>query len=137
MSEDRYIDITSVDGQAALLTQTQQAINDIGATSVTSPDDSVCVWVDVNGAVLNIELDDTIRRLDSDELARLITTTAQQAARNAAQRVARVLLEVDQRRSEMLQELSELDPEIADILRTIANRDRPDNSPPNNPFSFL
>ncbi|QNJ94860.1 YbaB/EbfC family nucleoid-associated protein [Mycolicibacterium fluoranthenivorans] len=137
MSEDRYIDITSVDGQAALLAQTQQAISDIGATSATSSDDSVCVWVDVNGAVLNIELEDTTRRLDADELARLITATAQEAARNAAQRVARVLLEVDQRRSEMLQEISELDPEIADILRTIANRNRPDTTPPTNPFSFL
>ncbi|MGJ6127230.1 YbaB/EbfC family nucleoid-associated protein [Mycolicibacterium sp. Y3] len=137
MSEDRYIDVTSVDGQAALLAQTQQAINDIGATSATSPDDSVCVWVDVNGAVLNIELDDTTRRLDSDELARLITATAQQAARNAAQRVARVLIEVDQRRSEMLEELSELDPGIADILRTITDKNRPDTGPSNNPFSFL
>ncbi|MDX1870696.1 YbaB/EbfC family nucleoid-associated protein [Mycolicibacterium sp. 120266] len=137
MSADRYIDITSVDGQAALLAQTQQAISDIGATSATSPDDSVCVWVDVNGAVLKIELEDTTRRLDTDELARLITTTAQQAAQKAAQRVARVLLEVDQRRSEILEELSELDPEVADILRTITSKDRPDHGPPNDPFSFL
>jgi len=88
MSESRYIDITSVDGQAALLAQTQQAISNIGATAAPLPDDSGCVWVNIGGAVLDIELDDTSRRLHPDELARLITATARQAVQNAAQRVA-------------------------------------------------
>lgn len=84
MTDNAFFDIETVSGQAALLAQTRDAIEAIGAVAASSPDDLVRVWVTPSGSVVDIDLGDASRRLDCDELARLIVATAQQAAQNAA-----------------------------------------------------
>jgi DNA-binding protein YbaB len=129
MADDAFIDIETVQGQAALLAQTRDAIDAIGTVAASSPGDLVRVWVTTSGSVVDIDLDEASRRLDCDELARLITATAQQAAQNAAASIAGVLAELEHRRSLLLDQLSEVDPEVAAALRDAANATQPPPPP--------
>jgi DNA-binding protein YbaB len=137
MTDDGYVDIGSVDGQAALIAETRRAIEAIGSVAATSPDDLVRVWVTVSGSVVDIDLDEATRRLDPDDLARLITATAQRAAQLAAMKVAEVMGELDRRRAQVLRQISEVDPDIAAALRDVAEKTRPATAPAGDPFSFL
>lgn len=136
MNDDAFLDITSVHGQAALFAQARQAIDEIGTVSASSPDDFVRVWVTVSGTVVDIELDDATYRLDREELARLITATAQLAAQNAAARMAGVLAELEQRQTMLLEQLADVDPDIAAALRQTADSVRVPTAPDGDPFGY-
>ena len=135
MTDDAFIDLETVQGQAALMAQTREAIEAIGSVAASSPDDLVRVWVSVSGSVVDIELDEGTHRLDRDELARLITATAQRAAQNAAMQVAGVLAEVEHRRDLLLEQLTDIDPDTAAALRQAAKATRSPAPPPGDPFS--
>jgi len=137
MTDDAYIDIESARGQAALIAETRQAIDAIGSVAATSPDNLVRVWVTVSGTVVDIELVEGTRRLDTEHLARLITATAKRAAQNAAAKVAEAMVEIDRRRARILKHMSDLDPDLASALRDVAEKIRPPTSSPGDPFSFL
>lgn len=115
MSADDF-DVESVRGQAAVLAQTRAAIEGIGAVVASSPDDLVRVWVTASGSVVDAELDEATGRLDRDELGRLITATAQKAAQNATARVLAAVAELEQHRLRVLQQLSDVDPDIVAAL---------------------
>lgn len=136
MTDDAFIDIESVQGQAALMAQARQAIDAIGAVAASSPDDLVRVWVTVSGTVVDIDLDEATHRLDREELARLITATAQQAAQNAAVKVAGALAEVEHRQTVLLEKLGEVDPEIATALRDAANSTHIPTAADSDPFGY-
>lgn len=105
--------------------------------AASSPDDLVTVWVTASGSVVDVELDEGTRRLDREELARLITATAQKAAQNATARVLEAVAELEQQRSRVLQQLSDVDPEIAAALGEAAAATRPSGpSTDDDPFSF-
>lgn len=136
MNDDTFLDIESVQGQAALLAQARGAIDAIGTVAASSPDDLVRVWVTVSGTIVDIDLDEATYRLDREELARLITATAQQAAQNAAAEVAGALAELERRQAVLLHELSEADPEIAAALRRAADSIRVPTAPEGDLFGF-
>lgn len=136
-TDDSDPDLDSVHGQAALLARTRAAIDGIGAVAASSPDDLVRVWVTAAGSVVDVELDEATRRLDRDELGRLITATAQQAAQNASAKVAAAVAELEQRRARVLQQLSDIDPDVVEALGEASAATRAD--PPSledDPFSF-
>lgn len=136
MSDDAFLDIESVQGQAALLAQARQGIEAIGTVGASSPDDLVRVWVTVSGAVADIDLDEATYRLDREELARLITATAQLAAQNAAAKVAGVLAELEHRQEVLLSQLGDVDPEIATALRASSDSVRVRTAPEGDPFGY-
>lgn len=136
LSDSEFLDIETVEGQAALFSQARDAIDAIGTVAASSPDDLVQVWVTVSGTVADVVLDDATVRLDRDELARLITATAQQAAQNASREFAAALAELERRREELLDRLQEADPEIATALRSSASSARVPTAPTHDPFDY-
>lgn len=131
---DEHLDPDTAQGQAALIAQAGHAIDNIGATAATSPDQLVKVWVSVTGGIVDIDLDEGTRALDRNDLARLITATAQKAAQNAASRVYAALAELEQQRERLLQELHHLDPEAAAPLRDICTTTWPAPPKAGDPF---
>ena len=68
MTDNRFIDIESLEGQAELIARTRRAVDEIGEVQACSPDDLVRVTVAVSGLVTDVDLADETVRLDREEL---------------------------------------------------------------------
>ena len=91
MTDNRFIDIESLEGQAELIARTRRAVDEIGEVQACSPDDLVRVTVAVSGLVTDVDLADETVRLDREELGRLIAATAQKASQLMAAKVAEAM----------------------------------------------
>lgn len=112
MTDNRFIDIESLEGQAELIARTRRAVDEIGEVQACSPDDLVRVTVAVSGLVTDVDLADETVRLDREELGRLIAATAQKASQLMAAKVAEAMAEVHR-----LQELLLADSTVSTLLQ--------------------
>lgn len=137
MTDNRFIDIESLEGQAELIARTRRTVDEIGEVQACSPDDLVRVTVTVSGLVTDVDLADETVRLDREELGRLIAATAQKASQLMAAKVAEAMAEVHRLQELLLSDFDGVDSSAADALRSITGNSRADELPSDvDPFGF-
>lgn len=119
MTDDDFIDIESLDGQAELIRRTRAAIESIGPVQAESPDRLARVTVTISGQLIAVDLAEETAALDRRDLGRLIVATAHAASELAAARVTDAMHDVQQRHAEMLDEFAAIDPAAAAALRDV------------------
>jgi hypothetical protein len=119
MSDERFIDLDSIEGHAELLRRARQAITDIGTVEAACRDDLVRVGVTVSGFVTHVILGEGTSQLGRAELGHLITMTAQQAAQLAAAKAASAMEELRREQVRLVEQMETVDSSAAEALRTI------------------